>query len=246
MHNSDLKNNAKKELTGTYWMAFLLSLIFSIIVVACNTIISTIQYAGVDYSKAIEYAAEGKLEKAQAMLQQDDPVVSTVVSLLSIAIAVFLINILRVGHNKAYIHNRYNKEIKIELLFEPFKHYFNTMKTMFFRDLYVALWSLLFVIPGIVKSYSYYMIPYIIAENPNISTSRAFEISKKTMNGEKGKAFYMHLSFIGWYLLSLLTCGIGAYFLTPYTQATFTEFYEYTKSKAISTGIASPEEFEAA
>ena len=120
--------------------------------------------------------------------------------------------------------------------------YMATVKTMFFRYLYTYLWSLLFVIPGVVKSYEYFLIPYIVAENPTISKERAFEISRRTMDGEKWDAFVLNLSFLGWELLGLLACCIGSLFVVPYREATFTEFYACMRAKAIAMGITSEEE----
>ena len=82
-----------------------------------------------------------------------------------------------------------------------------------------------------------------LAENPNINYKRALEISSKTMNGEKAFAFVLGLSFIGWIMLCMLTWGIGAMFLPPYMNATYTEYYMYLKNKAISSGYADPSEF---
>ena len=113
---------------------------------------------------------------------------------------------------------------------------------MFLKGLYETLWSMLFIIPGIIKSYSYWMVPYITAANPNLSASRAFEISKKTMNGNKWRTFVLQLSFIGWDLLAALTFGIGYYFLAPYKETTYAELYAALKEKAITSGIATEEE----
>lgn len=92
-------------------------------------------------------------------------------------------------------------------------HYVNIVLTMFLRDLFTTLWSLLLVVPGIVKHYEYLMVPYIIAENPAMDYKEAFQISKQMMDGEKMEAFIMDLSFIGWYLLSAVTCGLLAIFM---------------------------------
>ena len=81
------------------------------------------------------------------------------------------------------------------------------------------------------------MIPYILAENPRISRKRAFEISKNMMDGEKWNAFVLDLSFIGWILLSAITCGIvGIFYVNPYREATFAELYAFNKAKAYEEG----------
>ena len=125
-------------------------------------------------------------------------------------------------------------------------HYKASIRNMFLKDLYEFLWSLLFVIPGIIKSYSYWMVPYITADNPNLSASRAFEISKKTMSGNKWRTFVLQLSFIGWDLLACLTFGVGYYFLAPYKETTYAELYGALKQKAIADGIATEEELAVA
>lgn len=115
--------------------------------------------------------------------------------------------------------------------------------TIFCRDLYTVLWTLCLIIPGIVKSYEYKMIPYILAENPRISRKRAFEISKNMMDGEKWNAFVLDLSFIGWNLLSTITFGIvGVLYVNPYVNTTWAEFYKVMRENALETGNATREE----
>ena len=156
---------------------------------------------------------------------------------------IFVINPVRVGGYN-YFNNLHEGTSKFTNIFGGFTHghYKASIRNMFLRDLYVFLWSLLFVIPGIIKSYSYWMVPYITAANPNLSASRAFEISKKTMSGEKWHTFVLQLSFIGWDLLALLTFGVGSYFLAPYKETTYVELYATLKEKAIASGIATEEE----
>jgi uncharacterized membrane protein len=121
-------------------------------------------------------------------------------------------------------------------------NYLNIVKTLLFRDIFIFLWSLLLLIPGIVKSYAYRMVPYIMADNPNMDSMRAIEISKQVTAGEKFNIFVLDLSFIGWYLLGLLAFGIGIIFVTPYERSTHAELYLIFKERAISRGICSTEE----
>ena len=96
---------------------------------------------------------------------------------------------------------------------------------------------LLFIIPGIVKSYEYMMIPYLLAEHPEMTRQEAFAESKQMMDGEKMEAFIMDLSFLGWYLLSAVTCGLLAiFYVNPYVQASFAEMYTFNKQKAYQEG----------
>ena len=92
--------------------------------------------------------------------------------------------------------------------------------------LYTFLWSLLLIIPGIIASYSYSMTYYIIKDNPNINSNEAIAKSKNIMKGHKMELFCLDLSFIGWMFLSILTLGIGLFWLIPYMQTTRARFYE--------------------
>ena len=102
----------------------------------------------------------------------------------------------------------------------------NIVSGIFLQNLFIFLWSLLLIIPGIVKSYQYRMIPYLLAEDPNLSFSEATRLSTEMMSGEKRDAFVLDLSFLGWQLLSCITCGIlGVFYVNPYVQATNAELY---------------------
>ena len=170
-------------------------------------------------------------------------VVMFFVCVIGTLLDIFVINPVKVGGYNFF--NRQREGIsRFTNIFGGFAHghYKASIRNMFLKDLYEFLWSLLFVIPGIIKSYSYWMVPYITAANPNLSASRAFEISKKTMNGNKWRTFVLQLSFIGWDLLACLTFGIGFYFLAPYKETTYAELYGALRQKAITDGIATEEE----
>ena len=96
--------------------------------------------------------------------------------------------------------------------------------------LFTALWSMLFVIPGLVKSYSYAMTNYILLDRPELSATDAITESRKMMNGHKMELFILDLSFIGWYILVGLTFGIASLYVTPYHMGARAAFYETLKS----------------
>ena len=91
---------------------------------------------------------------------------------------------------------------------------------------FIFLWSLLLVIPGLIKSYSYAMSNFILADNPTMSANDAITASRKMMDGNKWRLFCLDFSFIGWYLLCGLTFGLLTFFVEPYHQAARAEFYE--------------------
>ena len=164
--------------------------------------------------------------------------IATVVILIVLVAKVFVGNLLKMGGYRFFILNQ-TAQPGIGTLLDGFRsgHYVNIVLTMFLRDLFTTLWSLLLVVPGIVKHYEYLMVPYIIAENPAMDYKEAFQISKQMMDGEKMEAFIMDLSFLGWYLLSAVTCGLLAiFYVNPYVQASFAVMYTFNKQKAYQEG----------
>ncbi len=108
--------------------------------------------------------------------------------------------------------------------------------------LYIMIGSMLFIIPGIVLNYRYMMVPYLLAENPDMSPQRALSISRRLMNGNKLRMFLMQITFIGWMLLGVMACGIGVFFVMPYYLMAETEAYCELRDKAISNGEIDPAE----
>lgn len=118
---------------------------------------------------------------------------------------------------------------EIAELFQHFDKFWGAFKVTFFTGLFTFLWSLLFVIPGIIKAYSYAMAMYILAENPEMPALEAIDKSKEMMNGHKMELFVLYLSFIGWGLLCAVTFGIAAIWVIPYMNATMANFYKSIK-----------------
>lgn len=124
-----------------------------------------------------------------------------------------------------YLNLTNGKEIKIGDIFEGFYHFWGAFKITFLISLFTALWSLLFIIPGIVKSYSYSMAMYIWSENKEMGALEAISKSKEIMDGHKMDLFVLCLSFIGWILLGGITFGIAYIYVIPYMDATLANFY---------------------
>lgn len=147
--------------------------------------------------------------------------------IIASALSILLFNPLQVGGCAFFIENAWINSAGPGLLLQAFKHnYKTTILTMFLRNLYTGLWSLLFIIPGIVKAYEYRMIPYLLAEHPEMSHQDAFYESKRMMTGYKMEAFVLDLSFWGWRILSAFTLHLlGIFYVNPYIYATYAEFY---------------------
>ncbi|MDR3094104.1 MAG: DUF975 family protein [Bacteroidales bacterium] len=122
--------------------------------------------------------------------------------------------------------------IDVGNLFIGFRSYGKVLGVMLLTFLYTALWTLLFIVPGIIKAYSYAMTAYILHDDPTVGADEAIERSKAMMNGHKAKLFLLDVSFIGWGLLCILTLGIGLLWLLPYMQTARAAFYEDVRCTA--------------
>lgn len=213
-----------------------------------NTPVDEIKETFNDVKEEMEEARDGLSQngKPSPILSDRDilkvltPLVSVFVGIIvfififATCVQIFAFNPLVVGGRKFFVTNHdENASIK-EFGIGFSKDYLNVVLTMFLKDLYTFLWGLLLIIPGIVKSYEYRMIPYLLAENPEMDHNEAFEISKKMMTGNKWKAFVLDLSFIGWHILNLFTLRIlGLFYVNPYVYQTDAELY--IKLKGIDT-----------
>ena len=148
------------------------------------------------------------------------PAVGSIVSIL-------LAGQLAVGELYYFIALNNKENAQINLIFKDFgSDLFKNFVVLLLQMLYTALWTLLFIIPGIIKSYSYSMTMFLKAKQPNLEANEAITLSRKIMDGKKWKLFCLQFSFIGWIILCFLTFGIGFIFLMPYIQASTTAFYE--------------------
>ena len=139
-------------------------------------------------------------------------IVLLVIGLAFILIRIFVLAPFEVGGSRFFIENSMEKAGLGNILFGFQNGYYGkTVWTLFLKNLYIFLWSLLLLIPGIVKAYEYRMVPYLLADYPELSTEEAFRISREMMNGEKMNTFILDLSFIGWYILSGITCILSVF-----------------------------------
>ncbi len=220
---AELKENAKKFFKFNYWKMVLVALIMAIISGGGGGGASySSQSSNSDLGSSMGATRAGEVMAFIAAFL----VIFAVIMVIAFALDIFVFAPLRVGAQRFFVVSHYQKADLNELGFAFTHSYMNIVKTMFFMGLYTFLWSLLLIIPGIIKSYEYRMIPYILAENPDIDTKQAFDMSKQMMTGNKWDAFVLDLSFLGWILLSVLTCGILAIFWTnPYIYMTDAELY---------------------
>jgi uncharacterized membrane protein len=154
--------------------------------------------------------------------------------LMSVASAVIVGTIiiggpLAFGFLGYFIRKARGEEAMIENLFDGFKLFVPTFLLFLLQSIFIMLWTLLFIVPGIIKTLSYSMSFFILRDNPDIGASAALTASRKMMNGYKGKLFGLYISFIGWILLSMITFGIASLWVMPYMTLTLANFYEELK-----------------
>ena len=126
---------------------------------------------------------------------------------------------------------RSGDEYKVGQLFEGFRDYTRVAGTMILTGIYTFLWTLLLIVPGIIKSFSYAMTAFVLRDNPELKFNGAIEKSMKMMDGHKFDLFYLYLTFIGWGVLCILTLGIGLLWFVPYMQSASAHFYEDVKAE---------------
>ena len=144
--------------------------------------------------------------------------------------ALLLSGPLYVGLYKVYLRIvRGDDYIKFSSMFDGCDDFGSNLVLGVMHTLIITLWTLLLIVPGIIKSYSYAMVYYIKAENPNYTWRECLKESEMMMKGHKMQLFILHLSFVGWVLLSLLTCGIGLLWVNTYQQTATAVFYEKLK-----------------
>ena len=137
----------------------------------------------------------------------------------------------QLGYAKFLLSQHDGEPYELKDLFSQFDRFTDGFVQSFLRTLYVFLWSLVFIIPGIIAGYSYAMTPFLMAEDPNLRPSEAIKLSKDMMNGHKGELFALDLSMIGWGILAALTLNIGNLWLNPYKNAAYAAFYRDLKAQ---------------
>ena len=195
-----IKEQGKENVKKNYWPSVLCALIYSLITTAST--------AGT--------AANGDGEPTT--LTPGVVIAIIVIILASIAIRIFIINPLQIGCC-GFFEENVNGKPQVGIIKEGFSNYGHTFAVLFLRDLYLCLWAILFIIPALIKSYSYRMVPFILRDNPQMPANEVIQRSRDMMNGHKWEVFVFDLSYIGWALLGALTFGLVNIFWTePYRQ----------------------------
>jgi len=234
-----LKEKAKKVLKKDYWSCFIIGLILAFV--------SSEGSGGYTYnsnSTSSEYIYNPTFNSESFIDLFPDRILEglmidlgmgfiVTMSIVAFAIGIFVGNPLKVSGKKFFLDTIVKEEFELNNIKYAFQNaYKNIVSTIFWTNLYILLWSILLIIPGIIKGYAYSMVPYLLAENPNMDRHKAISISERITSGHKMDMFVIDLSFLGWYILGGLLFGLGGYFVNPYVHMTKAHLYLVLK-KAI-------------
>ncbi len=263
----ELKERAKEALKRNYWKIVLVSLIGMLIGGGLGS--SGISGGGSDIrdmasdnvkehfteheNDDVDWeGAEAVLDDIQMDIRPQDIVavaftvivvliVAAIVLAIGIALDVLLLNPVQVGINRFMVKSLDDTARIAEVGYTFDHNYKNGVKVMFFKDLYVVLWSLLFIVPGIYKAYQYRMVPYILGENPDMTYQEVQQRSKDMMDGQKWDAFVLDLSFILWHMLGGITCGLAEiFYVAPYVNLTDAALYSRLSRKDLADAQSVP------
>lgn len=212
MKNQDYKNSALDALKGSWPESIVTAIVYFAIAAVC-TAPSALQGNGSD-------------------LLWVSPVLFVAASGSTILLSLLFLSPLQVGYYNTFkrLHREGDTGLVGNLFSQGFGNWGHIVLGQLLMGIFIFLWSLLLIVPGIIKAYSYAMTPYILVDRPELSVRDAIRLSGRMMSGRKLDLFCLHISFIGWMLLCILTLGIGILFLSPYMMTAQAAFYQDVRS----------------
>ena len=213
MNSSDIRYRARQDLAGKWGVAILAGFLAALL----GGLVSSSGGGNIDLDQQ-EIARLPDILKTYLLIAAS---IGAVMGTITLIVG----GTVELGYSKFLLKMHDGEDAKVEDLFSQFHRFGDGFCQRLLRALFVALWSLLFVIPGIVASLKYAMTPFILAENPGMTASEAITASKELMDGHKADLFFLQLSFIGWAILNVFTLGIGSLWLVPYINASYAAFY---------------------
>ena len=210
--NSELRAQAREQLDGKWGTFVLMTFLMCVI----QVLMQIPSYIG----SLLEVLSP---ENAMASLSFSN--ISNILSLLALPLGW--------GLTVSLLRNHREESVDLENLFDGFRggRYTRVFCALFLVRLFTFLWTLLLIIPGIMKAFSYALTPYILLDEPELTAKQAISRSCEIMQGRRWKLFCLYFSFIGWGILCLLTFGIGFLWLVPYINASIAAFYEDARAE---------------
>lgn len=225
--SKELRVKAWNSLKGKYWRAFLVILVLGLLA----SIGTSLETGSQNLTETINLVDPSEMDETMELGAAVVGTIATVMAVVGMAISLFVGNAADVGLAHYFILNTDSKPSFADAFYGFKVKYLRNIGTLLLVGIKLALWSLLLVVPGIIKSFEYAIIPYILADDPEISSKEAFRKAKEMMMGNKWRLFKLNLSFFGWFVLCVVTCGLGTPFLLPYVSAANAEFYAELKNK---------------
>lgn len=239
----ELKSYAKDFLRRHYWKAFIVCLIFTLLTGGSdnssdsNTEVRYTEPSGIESqyddfrdNTILETGRNGLIRFLGRLFTFPIMIISTSVFAfiagVLVLISIIIGPLITVGKNRFFLEG-FKGDARISYLFSTFNRdeAWGIFKCIFITNIKNFLWFLLLIVPGIIKSYEYRMVSYLLVEDPNLTSGEAIEISRNLTDGHKWDMFVLDLSFLGWYLLGALLFGIGMFFVTPYEEATLARLF---------------------
>ena len=226
---SELRQIARQRLDGKWGTSLVVSLLAALL--GCYGTYFTVSYSVDSTGELFDGATLNLATLFRSLFGTDMGILVPLLSIsAAIASAVGIARLIVGGAAQLGLCSYYNRLIKGETpqvseLFSRFSFFGKALLLNLYTALLTFLWSLLLVIPGIIATYRYSLAFYVLCDNPEMSVTECVNESKRLMDGHKGRLFCLHLSFIGWRLLSALTLGIGDLWLNPYVSAATSAFY---------------------
>ena len=226
LKSKELRAKAWDSLKGKYWRAFLVILIIG----ALSSIGSGLMTCCLNMMDIVNMVDPSEMDSTMELGAAVISVAASAIGIVGMLVSLFVENAATVGMCNYFIKNTDSKPA-IADAFSGFKvRYGRNIGTLLLVGIKLVLWSLLFVIPAVIKSYEYAIIPYILADDAEISSKDAFKKARQMMKGNKWRLFKLNLSFFGWGVLCFVTLGVGTLFLMPYVNAAAAEFYVELKN----------------
>ena len=229
---SDFRSLAREALRGKWLIAVLVGVVASILgAIGSSGPEITFNFnesgasANLEFANQTLFSTSGGFNSQLQTFLVGGAIVIGLVALVFAVLYFILGSFVGVGYAKFNLDVVDHKEAEFGTLFSCISNWKTTAVAKLLMNIYTFLWALLFIIPGIMASYSYAMTNYILAEHPELTASEAIARSKEMMRGNRFRLFCLDFSFIGWGILCLFTLGIGNLFLRPYTEAAHAAFY---------------------
>lgn len=205
MDRAKLKSDAKRSLRGNYGSAILVLVVYGVLCAIPSILIEIFRNSS---------------EDTQGL-----------VSIVAAVLALMISALLTIGETSFFLKVSRNKKVGFGELFSKANLWITCLVAIIMMGIFTSLWTLLLIIPGIIASYRYRLTPYVIADDPKIGGLDAITKSKEIMKGHKMDLFVLDLSFIGWNILAVFTFGLLYFWLAPYMNTTYANFYNALRKK---------------